>query len=461
MPEIIEELEEDSEEEKKDEEEEEQEPEPPKEQPEKKLAQFAAKDEVEADSDDEKESPEKDADGWMDLMSGKIKMRSLKAGTGRQPEMKEDCRCSVDVYVVGGDDDSYDGKKCISWPEIRFRIGEHEAVPMLELSLRHMKEGEQAELFGMPGMAWGATGLKAASEDEMEIPPDVNIKMIVTLYEVLSTDLSQETPWNEMINMVSWRKFNGNDHFKRKDYRKAEICYKHGVEVFSARGFDPPESMREKDRPKAKAAAMNIVCDLGSNLAAVYLEQGETVKAKETALASLETRPEHVKCLYRASKACLILDDFEECEQLLERGLKVEKDNVVLKRVEAELNLKKRRYEAKSKRMAETNIFDDLAYPDLVKAKAEKEAEEDYEETWTYWIKKEIDTWFTKKIITAVVAFTLSLMVCLMLLPKRWWPLGLIGYVMGLPATIGIISATDDEKREKMNDKNKKDKKKR
>merc|ERR1712217_790733 len=108
------------------------------------------------------------------------------------------------------------------------------------------------------------------------------------------------------------------------------------------------------------------------------------VKAKETALAALETRPEHIKCIYRAAKACLILDEFEEREGLLEKGKKLEPENAALLKVEADLRTKQRKYEAKSKRLEELNLFGDLDYPDLVKERAEKRKKDEYEETWEY-----------------------------------------------------------------------------
>merc|ERR1712085_3821 len=98
--------------------------------------------------------------------------------------------------------------------------------------------------------------------------------------------------WNEEIRTVTWRKTNGNDHFRRQDYEKAKRCYTHGIEVFQDCEWDPPETVREKDRPAARAAAMSMVTDCGSNLSACFLELGDPNKAKDTAQAALEMYPE-------------------------------------------------------------------------------------------------------------------------------------------------------------------------
>lgn len=407
---------------------------------------------IEEVSEEEDDEGKPDADGWLDMMSGKIKKRVVKAGSGRNPEMKEDVRCSIDICLAS--DSS--SEPLIRYPEIRYRIGEGEAVPMLELSLRHMNEGEESEVFGMSSMAWGPSGLKAASPKEKDIPPDSNIRMRVKLIEVIPTD-NEDIPWNEMIQAITWRKTNGNDHYVRKEFKKAERCYTLGIEIFSHRGFEPPDSVKDADKPAARAAAMSLVTDVGSNLAAVYLEQNNAVKAKETALAALETRPEHMKCLYRAAKACFLLDDFQECEELLKRGFALEQENAALRRLDAELKQKQRKYEAKSKHIAQKQsmMFEDMGYPDLVAERVAQRAKDEYEDTWTYWIKQEVNTWFSKKIIGVVVGFSLLLAVALLILPKRWWPLGMIGYVMGLPATIGVISAKDEDIDEKKKKKSK------
>lgn len=404
----------------------------------------------EQDDDSEEESRKVDKDGWMDLMDGKIQKRILKEGCGKSPEVKQDVRCSLSVRLAGdgpGKPGEHD-EVLLSFGDMRYRIGEGEAVPMLELGLRFMKEGEEAEIYGVANMAWGPEGLKAASPGEKPVPSNANIKMHVVLFEVIEAPVGEEDiPWIDLIQTVTWRKTNGNDHFRRQLFQKAARSYTAGIEVFQNQGFEPPENVKAKDRPAAKAAAMSLVTDCGANLAAVYLELNEPSKAKETAQASLEMCPRHIKCIYRAAKACMLLDEFDECESLLKRGLGLDPANSALLKVEADLGQKQRRYEARSKKLAGC-VFKDLDYPDLVAEKAQQVAEWEEQETWRYWFKEQIAAFFARKTlrheIIIIVVAALSLLAALFLLSKRHWPLAVIGFVLGLPLAIGFVHARNE-----------------
>merc|ERR1719193_542362 len=305
-------------------------------------------------------------------------------------------------------------------------------------------------------MAWGPSGLKAASANEKPIPPDSDIVMLVKLLECIPLHNAEGPPdWNDMIQEVTWRKRNGNDHFKRQEFHKALKCYGEGVELFSNNGFEPPEHIEEADRPRAKAAAMALVTDCGANLAAVHLELGNAVAAREAATTVLDFCPEHVKGLYRMARATLQLDDFTECEAAIEKGLKLEKDNAALLKVQAELRHKQQRYAAKSKKVAAAaaRVFESLDYPEPKKPEPPPP-----EDTWAMWAWKQFKEWFDWRIAVAMLASSLLMAVLLCLLPKRFWPPVMIMFVCAVPACIGVAQGLsgDDKKEDGAKDKKQK-----
>jgi len=175
------------------------------------------------------------------------------------------------------------------------------------------------------------------------------------------------------------------------------------------------------------------------------------VAARESALAALEFKPEHVKSLYRAAKAHLILDEFDECENMLKKGLSLESDNAALQQVEAELRHKRRQYEARSKKVA-GKVFQGLDYPDVAAQKAKEQAEEEAklaeEERWWPWAKKAFLEWFQWQVAAIMVAGVVLLALLLAALPKKHWPIVLIAFVTGVPVVVGLFAGAraEDEK---------------
>lgn len=401
-----------------------------------------------AEEAEEEEPPLVDAEGWMNMMDGKIRKRTLKEGKGGCPEMKQDVRCSVEIRLEDPSEESGEGELLMRWPEMRYRIGEGEAVPVLELCLRHMKEGEEAELFGASNMAWGPAGLRAAGESEQAIPPDADVRLRVTLVELLGISGSSQPSWNDLIQEVTWRKTNGNDYYKRQEYHKSLRSYAAGIQLFTDTGMEPPEYIEEGDRERVRAMALNIVADCGANLAAAHLELGNAVAAKASAEAALEIRPEHMKCLYRLAKASLTLDDFDGCEDALNKGFALDAENAALMQVQADLKHKNMVYQARSKKMA-GKVFGGLEYPDLMAEKiAEKERrkkEEEEEDRWINWLKQAFFSWFDAKVAALLAVAAVLLMVALLLMPKRHWPIILMMFVMCVPAGIGLYIGSQEE----------------
>mmetsp|Transcript_58480 Transcript_58480/g.163076 ORF Transcript_58480/g.163076 Transcript_58480/m.163076 type:complete len:376 (+) Transcript_58480:89-1216(+) len=301
--------------------------------------------------EDDSDGTENNACEWKDLMDGKIRKRVVTAGAGPSPDMQQDVLCTIEIAAAlpGVERFPADADVLQRWSEKRYRIGEGEAVPVLELCLRYMQEGETCEAFGTSTMAWGNVGLRAVNPGERDIPPDTNLMFRIVLHRVLTKETmeTEERLWNNKVEEATWRKHNGNDHFKRKEFGKAERCYNAAIRVFGD-GLDPPEELGD-GRAAAEADARKLCGDCGANLAAVYLEMGNFSGAKDVATAAIELRPENVKAVYRLAKAHLALDNFEDSEALIKRAQQLDAEDPSVKQLSLELRRKTEAYAKKSK----------------------------------------------------------------------------------------------------------------
>lgn len=278
-------------------------------------------------------------------MEGSIKKRITRAGAGKNAELNQDVRCTYKVFAARKDGELFQYRE-----QVRFRIGEGEAVPALELCLRHMLPGEHAEVQAAARFAWGPEGCRAANSGEKEVPPSTDVRFEVELLEVLPLlPPDTEPAWVQRVQELEWRKVAGNDHFKRRKIRQALKCYELGLQVFPEFPIQAPPELGAKGAAAA-AAVGQLLADCSSNMAAVHLELDEVSKARDAARMAVELCPEHSKAMYRLAKAALLLGDFTECEAMLKRLQEGPQDSAVTK-LQAELRAARQKYSASSKRL--------------------------------------------------------------------------------------------------------------
>jgi len=297
--------------------------------------------------DDANERPVKDADGWEDMMDGKIRKRTVKEGKGEEVDLQRDVLCSFDVRL------SKDGEILQKRKNMRYRIGESEAIPGLELALRHMVLGEEAEVSCISRFAWGPAGCRAADAEEKDVPADADVYLYVKLHDMFPASPEDESQknWAHRVQELEWRKTNGNDHFRRRNMQLASRCYEKGMEVFSETPIQAPPSLGLSGKAAA-AAVTKTVADVASNLSAVYLEQGRARDASDHAKIAVDLVPKHSKAIFRLAKASFLLGDFEDCQQRLNHleELQPEEDAAVT-RLKADLERARTKHASKSKKL--------------------------------------------------------------------------------------------------------------
>lgn len=300
-----------------------------------------------AEAEKADDGPVIDADGWEDMMDGKVRKRTVKAGKGDAVDLQRDVLCSFDVRL------SLDGEILQRRKNIRYRIGESEAIPGLELALRHMFLGEEADVFCISRFAWGPAGCKAAESQEKDVPANTDVYLNVKLIDMFpaSPEDDSQKNWAHRVQELEWRRNNGNDHYRRRNMQLAARCYEKGMEVFPETPVQAPASVGLRGKAAA-AAVTKTIADVASNLSAVYLEQGRARDASDHAKIAVDLVPKHSKAIFRLAKASFLLGDFEECQKRLDelQGLQPEEDAAV-KRLVADLERARTKHASKSKKL--------------------------------------------------------------------------------------------------------------
>lgn len=277
-------------------------------------------------------------------MEGKIRKRTVKDGYGEFPEMNQDVSCTVEIRAQSSDD------LLQRWSQMRYRLGESEAFPALELTLRHMHPLEVCEVKSVSRFAFGPDGCPPLP-DEKEVPPDTDVHLRVTLHDIFPVEPADRSKqeWVSRVQELEWRKNNGNDYFRRKKLALAARCYAKGMEVFPETPIRAPLSLG-RSAEVAAAQTTKTLADLISNLSAVNLEQGNVRDALENAKIAVDLCPKHPKALYRAARACLELGEFEECDGFLATLTPIQPEDAGIKRLVADLAKARNKHAAKAKK---------------------------------------------------------------------------------------------------------------
>lgn len=278
-------------------------------------------------------------------MEGKIRKRTVKDGCGEVPELNQDVSCTVEIRSQGSD------QLLQRWSQMRYRLGESEAFPALELTLRHMRPLEVCEVTSISRFAFGPDGCLPLP-DEKEVPPDTDVRLQVTLHDIFPIEPADRSKqeWVSRVQELEWRKNNGNDHFRRKKLALAARCYGKGMEVFPETPIRAPLSLG-RSADVAAAQTTKTLADLISNLSAVNLEQGNVRDGLENAKIAVDLCPKHPKALYRAARACLELGEFEECDEFLAKLTPIQPEDAGIKRLVADLAKARNKHAAKCKKL--------------------------------------------------------------------------------------------------------------
>uniref|UniRef100_A0AAV1UPU1 peptidylprolyl isomerase n=1 Tax=Peronospora matthiolae TaxID=2874970 RepID=A0AAV1UPU1_9STRA len=263
------------------------------------------------------------------LGSGGIfrKMLTVNAD-GIQAEFGEEVGIKYSTWVLKSN-------QKVALNEVRkFRIGDGEVMPALELVAKMMHVGEVCEVRCDARFAYGDVGL------DPHVAPGAEMKFVVELCRV-GKKITAEMGSQELIVEATQKKESGNRYFKEKNYEQAAKMYKRALELL--------ESWEHSEEDAAQCKELLVA--LGNNVGNVQHKLKQCKEARQSSLEVLQLDGKNVKAMYRISQIALDQNEFEEAYLFLRKAVEIEPRNGKVRQLLVQLKTKKRDQKALERKL--------------------------------------------------------------------------------------------------------------
>lgn len=264
---------------------------------------------------------------WREIMGKDIMIKTLEKGTGEIAEMGTVITCNLKGFLVREDGEP-ESTPFETLQDQQFKIGESDAFPGLELTLRHSHVGETFQVkcesrfafghTGRPAYSLAASGNTESTTSDSEKSPKITVPAIPAdadlIYEVkvlkhrregevskeleellksllpgvstTSDEYKEEFNRQSALQEITLRKDCGNRWFSYLDFQRAARAYSKGTQIadnyFKSLPSTTPEGQEpseegEKDPVSGKdLAVVHVYVACLNNLSACYLGQGKS-----------------------------------------------------------------------------------------------------------------------------------------------------------------------------------------
>lgn len=251
-------------------------------------------------------------DEWEELIGPGVRKKVVFEGAGASPDLGSLVLVNWDGVVIQADGAS--GYAFAKRSRVTSRIGDGEDIPGLELTLRHMREGQQCLIRCESRFAYGPDGCPSTRPGDKDVPPNTDVEILVELLEVLSKTQLSDMTLDEKLAEGNRKKVVGNDQFARTAYKQALRSYTAACNIIAEVVLPDKESeMFQKVR--------QLRLDCGNNMATACVRLGEFEKAKEATVDVLRLDPDNMKALFRAGQISSLQSNFVEAKVALRRAL--------------------------------------------------------------------------------------------------------------------------------------------
>uniref|UniRef100_M4BPC6 peptidylprolyl isomerase n=1 Tax=Hyaloperonospora arabidopsidis (strain Emoy2) TaxID=559515 RepID=M4BPC6_HYAAE len=263
------------------------------------------------------------------LGSGGIfrKMLTVNAD-GIQAEFGEEVGIKYSTWVLKSN-------QKVALNEVRkFRIGDGEVMPALELVAKMMHVGEVCEVRCDARFAYGDVGL------DPHVAPGAEMKFVVELCRV-GKKITAEMGSQELIVEATQKKESGNRYFKEKNYEQAAKMYKRALKLL--------ESWEHSEEDAAQCKELLVA--LGNNVGNVQHKLKQYKEARQSSLEVLQLDGKNVKAMYRISQIALDQNEFEEANLFLRKAVEIEPRNGKVRQLLVQLKTNKRDQKALERKL--------------------------------------------------------------------------------------------------------------
>ncbi|CAI5719118.1 unnamed protein product [Hyaloperonospora brassicae] len=269
-------------------------------------------------------------EGFDDVLgSGGIFRKVLTVNTdGIQAEFGEEVGIKYSTWVLKSN-------QKVAANEVRkFRIGDGEVVPALELVAKMMHVGEVCEVRCDARFAYGDTGL------EPHVAPGAEMKFVVELCRV-GKKITAEMSSQELIVEATQKKESGNRYYKEKNYEQAAKMYKRALKLLESWEHSEEDAVQCKE----------LLVALGNNVGNVQHKLKQYKEARQSSLEVLQFDGKNVKAMYRIGQIALDQNEFEEANTFLRKAVEMEPRNGKVRQLLVQLKTKKRDQKALERKL--------------------------------------------------------------------------------------------------------------
>ncbi|XP_055534285.1 peptidyl-prolyl cis-trans isomerase FKBP8 [Wyeomyia smithii] len=304
------------------------------------LSNLNEQERAEMNSEQQKDPPVEQKNDTMDILgNGSLLKKVLKEGQGERPE-------SRDIAVINFTGRLEDGTLVEQEQNYVVQIDDVEVVQGLDMALKLMNVGEQAEVVVDARFAYGEQGLKDEDHPERNVPP--NAKIIYTV-ELLSTKEENDLECKSYAarkEIGNKKRLRGNFWMKRQEYNLAIQSYRRALEYLdeSEGGITNPTS--SGDLEPTNAELQDLLEDrmkVYNNLALAQLKIAAYDAASKSVDHVLQCQPNNAKALFRKGKIMDAKGDTKAAITLLQKAATIDEDDKLIQSELSKLILKSKR----------------------------------------------------------------------------------------------------------------------
>lgn len=278
---------------------------------------------------------------YMDILgNGTLLKKVLKEGQGERPE-------SRDIAIINYTGRLDDGTVVEEERDYVVQIDDVEVVQGLDMALKLMNVGEQAEVIVGSRFAYGEQGLKDEEHSgRTVIPPNEKITYTVELVSTKEeSDLESKT-YNARKEIGNKKRLRGNFWMKRQEYNLAIQSYRRALEYLdeSEGGITNPTESGQLEPTNAELQELlEDRMKVYNNLALAQLK----IAAYDAALKSvdhvLQCQPNNAKALFRKGKILDAKGDTKGAISFLQKAATIDEDDKLIQSELSKLILKSKR----------------------------------------------------------------------------------------------------------------------
>lgn len=296
--------------------------------------------EMNSSAEQQKQSQTDKKEDYMDILgNGTLLKKILKEGEGDRPEGRA-------IVVINYTGRLEDGSIVEQERDHVVQIDDVEVVQGLDMALKLMNVGEQAEVVVSSRFAYGEQGFKNETDPERSIPPNANITYTVELVSAKEENDLENKSYAARKEIGNKKRLRGNFWMKRQEYNLAIQSYRRSLEYLdeSEGGITNPTA--SGDVEPTNAELQDLLEDrmkVYNNLALAQLK----IAAYDAALKSvdhvLQCQPNNAKALFRKGKVLDAKGDTKEAIIFLQKAATIDEDDKLIQSELSKLILKSKR----------------------------------------------------------------------------------------------------------------------